>query len=225
MHVRSTIGLGTAALVLALAACSSETTPAGPSLSATSNGYPSGSHYNLNIIGVSKDKTADMTGDNGRRIFMPLEGKSSIYLSEGDFGVLDANGTDGRAEFQLPAADADNDGVTTYSVFARALGKPGGSSSTTTCATDKATGELWCSVESMTLERKTGKSTATNVSRELLYIYYDADGDGTAERYPLFDTSLQDFFWAYDNNGLKLAQLRFYPCSTNVETGSTACFQ
>jgi hypothetical protein len=166
-----------------------------------------------------------MTGNNGRRIFVPLDGNTKIYLSEGDFAVLDANGTDGRAEFQLPAADPTNSGVTTYSVFARALGKPGGSSTTRTCATDKATGELWCSVEAVTLQRKTGKSTATNVSRELLYIYYDADGDGKAERYPLFDARMQDFFWAYDNSGLKLVQLRFYPCSTNVETGSTACFK
>lgn len=28
---------------------------------------------------------------------------------------------------------------------------------------------------------------------------------------------LTDFFWQYDNNGLKLAQLRFYQVSTNVQ--------
>src|SRR5262245_33340660 len=100
------------------------------------NGAPSGTHYNLNMIGVPKQKTADMTGDNGHRIFMSLEGKTKVMLSEGVFAVLDANGTDGTASFQLPNPDPLNSGVTKYSVFARALGKPGGSATITTCATD-----------------------------------------------------------------------------------------
>src|SRR5205814_1176518 len=35
---------------------------------ASGNGAPSGSHYNLNIIGVANPKTADMTGANGHTI-------------------------------------------------------------------------------------------------------------------------------------------------------------
>lgn len=186
-----------------------------PGAAQTGNGAPSGLHYNLNIIGVSKNKSADMT-NNGHRIFVPLEGNSKILLYEGeDFQVLDANGTDGSAAFKLPNPDPDNDGVTEYSVWARALGKPGGSSTTTTCAYDSA-GELWCSIYSMVLVRDKGKSWFDNVSKELLYIYVDLDGDGTAERYPLFDKALEDYFWNYDNNGLKLAQLRFYAIPTDV---------
>ena len=45
------------------------------------NGAPSGAHYNLNIIGVPKDKTADMTDGSGHRIFVKLEGKTKILLS------------------------------------------------------------------------------------------------------------------------------------------------
>jgi hypothetical protein len=129
--------------------------------------------------------------------------------------VLDANGTDGSAAFQLPNPDPDNDGTTTYSVFARALGKPGGSSKTTTCATD-ATGETWCSVYSAVSVRDSGKSRFQNVSRELLYLYADLNGDGTLERYNLFNSALQDYYWQYDNAGLKLLQLRFYAVSTTV---------
>lgn len=180
------------------------------------NGAPSGSHYNLNIIGVPKSKSADMSGSSGHRIFVPLEGKSQILLGEGSFQVLDANGTDGSAKFQLPNPDPENDGYTVYSVYARALGKPGGSSTTTTCATDPVTGEVYCSTESMVMVRTKGKQSFSNVSRELLYMYVDLDGDGTIERVPLFDDRLQDYFWSYDNNGLKLLQLRFYPISTNV---------
>ena len=61
------------------------------------NGMPSGAHYNLNLIGTS-EKNADMKGNKGHRIFMPLYGNAKIYLQEGDFRVIDANGTDGDGE-------------------------------------------------------------------------------------------------------------------------------
>jgi hypothetical protein len=68
----------------------------------------------------------------------------------------------------------------------------------------------------MVLVRDSGGSKFTNVSKALLYVYADLDGDGTVERLPLFDERLQDYFWQYDNNGLRLAQLRFYEVPTNV---------
>jgi hypothetical protein len=182
---------------------------------ATGNGAPSGPHFNLNIIGVPKDKT--MSGGSGNVIFVPEVGSSKIFLSEGDFAVLDKNGTDGQAAFQLPNPDPDGDGITSYSVFARALGKPGGSSTTTTCATDPTTGEVVCSLLSSVLVRTSGKQSFTNVSKQLLFVFADVNGDGVVDRVPLFDGQLTDFFWQYDNNGLKLAQLRFYQVSTNVQ--------
>jgi hypothetical protein len=197
----------------------------------TGNGAPSGGHYTLNIIGVPREKTADMTGNSGHRIFVPLWGNAKILLGEGEFAVVDANGTDGEAAFQLPNPDPDGDGTTVYSVFARALGKPGGSSLTTTCAIDPDDGSEVCSVISLELTRSKGKSTFQNATKYLLYIYADIDDDGTLERVPLFDDDLQGYFWDYDNSGLKLAQLRFYECSTTVPDASdptgpqtTACF-
>jgi hypothetical protein len=182
----------------------------------TGNGAPKGAHYTLNVIGVPKGKT--MSNGSGNVIFVPETGTAKIMLSEGPFDVLDKNGTDGSAAFQLPNPDPENDGTTSYSVFARALGKPGGSSRTTTCATDPTTGEEWCSVYSAVLVREKGKSAFTNVSRELLYIYADVDGDGSLERYNLFNSALSDYFWQYDNSGLKLAQFRFYEVPTTVPT-------
>jgi len=232
--------------LIASAACN-QRTPLGPNASVseatktlarplsvqTGNGAPSGAHYNLNIIGVPRAKTADMTGDNGHRIFVPLWGNPKIMLTEGpDFAVLDANGTDGEASFQLPNPDPNGDGTTVYSVFARALGTPGGKSLTTTCAIDPFDGAEVCSVITLTLERSKGKSTFDNVTKYLLYIYADIDGDGVLDRVPLFDSSLTGYFWDYDNQGLKLAQLRFYQCSTTVPVATdpngpqtTACFQ
>jgi hypothetical protein len=189
------------------------------------NGAPSGAHFNLNIIGVPKGKTASMTGTSGHTIFVNLEGKSTIWLCEsgvdagcgsGGFIVIDRNGTDNDgATFGLPNPDPDNDGSTEYSVFARALGAPGGSSTTTTCVTDPG-GELECSVISLVLTRDKGKSRFDNVSKYLLYVYADVDEDGDLERVPLFADGYEGFLWDYDNNGLRLAQLRFYECTTIV---------
>jgi hypothetical protein len=219
------------------------------------NGAPSGAHYNLNIIGT-KEKSAEMVGSNGHVIFVPMEGKIRIDLQEGDFAVLDANGTDGVAQFQLPDPGLDPyvvgeagtaDTETDYSVFVRPLGKPGGWSTITTVAdvidanlaeflgakdlkvlNDAAELGGVASVEQVgqpiTMRTK-GRSTFTNVTAQLLTIVlkveysYDDDGDPeTADlittvyvRVPIFDDLIENEYWEYDNNGLKLLQVRFYP--------------
>lgn len=188
----------------------------------TGNGAPSGAHYNLNIIGVSKDKTAAMDNNSGHRIFVKLWGADSkILLTEGDFAVLDANGTDGTAKFQLPNPDPDGDGTTSYSVYVRALGKPSGSAKMQTCYTDD-TG-TWCAVDfaggvsQIDITRSKGKSTFTNVSKDLLYVDYCVtwvEGVCTnVDQVPLFSEDVE-YFWDYDNSGLKVAQLRFYEVPT-----------
>jgi hypothetical protein len=194
------------------------TTTTSASVATTGNGAPSGAHYNLNIIGVPKNKTADMTGSNGHVIFVALVGNTKINLSAGDFQVLDANGTDGTAAFQLPNPDPTGSGTTSYSVYARALGKPGGSAKATSCVTD-VLGDTYCSTENVVLVRSSGKSKFTNVSKELLTLCLDTNGDGVCDtRTSLFSDSTSSYFWSYDNNGLKLAQLRFYQLPTVVGT-------
>ncbi len=191
------------------------------------NGAPGGAHYNLNIHGVDVGKTADMTNSDGHSIFVWLNDKSSIWLCQsgsvncapdGGYQVLDANGTDkDGALFALPNPDPTNSGTTTYSVFARELGKPGGAgSSMTTCAYDPLLLENVCSLVALPLERKSGQSKFDNVSKELLYIYADINGDSVLERVPLFSDQLQSYFWQFDNKGLRLVQLRFYECGTTV---------
>jgi len=193
-----------------------------PVFAGTGNLAPSGPHYNLNIIGVKNDKNVNFGGGDGHRIFVDLNGSTKIMLAEGDFAVLDANGTDGTARFQLPNPDPTNSGTSQYSVYARALGKPGGKADMTTGAYQWVDldldgvvddGELFLkmSVITLPLNRTNGKQVFQNVTKYLLYIYVDLDGDGTAERYNLFNDALQDYFWQYDNQGLKLAQFRFYP--------------
>jgi hypothetical protein len=185
------------------------------------NGAPSGAHYNLNIIGVPQEKSAEMSGNNGHRIFVNLSGKQTILLTEGPFKVLDANGTDGTASFQLPAADADCDGNSDYSVYVRGLGTPDGQATIQTCFVDKTSGELLCQAggEVTVVTRTSGKSVFTNESKKLLTVVYDADGDGDLDRTPLFGDDAYGYAWEYDNAGLRLAQMRFYDEFTLLNDG------
>jgi len=221
------------------------------SVATTGNGAPSGAHYNLNVIGVPKDKTATMTTGDGHRIFVQLwggedavslNGKLSnqllkvnkIFLQPApageSFQVLDANATDANgALFQLPANVS-----ATWTVWGRALGTPGGKANMTTCATTAgldgilgtADDEVICSMGTLSLDRTKGKQTFTNVSGDLLFMTITVDPTTNASlatclgvtststvTVSLFNGCLQNYFWNYDNQGLKLLQLRFYPAA------------
>lgn len=228
------------------------------------SGAPQGNHdYQLNIIGTGQ-KNPDMTTSSGHRIFVWLDGTSKINLVEGDYAVLDANGTDQNgATFQLPkpgvdayivGSPGDADVMSDYSVFVRPLGKPGGWATITTCAdvVDSTFGGLLsgsqirvlnragafggqCSIEQVGQSityRGTGKTQFSNVTAALTTIVFsveiDETGDGTVDqtvqvRVPIFDDSLENEYWEYANNGLRVLQVRFYDCSTNVETGASTC--
>ena len=196
------------------------------------NGLPSGKHYNLNLI-ASKEKNVepDEGVSNGRRIFVKSDGNTRILLREApvgeSFDVLDYDGTDGTAKFQLPHPDPDetpDDEWTTsaYSVYIRLRGKPGGSIQMTTTGIDEY-GNEYASIYSVVETRTTGKDANKfkNVSKELLYIYawvYDWDSlTWEFVRLPLFDDALAEYFWNVDTNDIfKIAQLRFYPIPSDI---------
>ena len=213
----------------ALTGCNSDgsslapSTPAAPSFAATTGtGAPSGAHYSLNIIGVAKAKNPDMSGAGGNVIFVTLGSKDGAAVttkimleqsaSAGEFAVLDKNGTDGQASFSLPAPGS-------YTIWARALGTPGGQAKITTCATDVtgtvADGDI-CSTQHEVFVRGTGKSSFRNVTTALTTLTLDPLADAAAvtacggTTVGLFDPCLEGYFWQYDNNGLKLLQVRFY---------------
>jgi len=137
------------------------------------------------------------------------------------------------------------DTMSAYSVFVRPLGAPGGKATITTCAelldSDFAgllSGKFlkvlnkagyfggYASVEQVgqdILTRDKGKSTFTNVTAELLTIVFKVeveltDGSIIVEyiRVPIFDDIIQGEYWDYENDGLKLCQVRFYNCETDV---------
>ena len=223
-------------LVWTPVACLLLTTPlAAQSLS----NYLSGPHYNLNIIGVDEGKTSRMTKSNRHTIFVGLGRRNNpvtttIWLQPGpDFRVCDGNGFDAAhdcagapfkpegATFQLPCNTALTYDAAlgcpaevaqrSYTIWARALGKPGGQASAMTCATDELTTEVVCSTtNALTLDRQKGKSPWQDATKQLTSLVADLDGDGDLETVALFADGFQDFFWQWDNQGLKLAQLRFY---------------
>lgn len=180
---------------------------------ATGNGAPSGPHYNLNLIGVKNTAnfpTADNSG--GNVIFVPEKGHCNIGLTQGtDFYVLDDNCMDGAASFQLPPPTTST-GSAQYTVWARVVGTPGGSSSLTTCATDPTTGGTICSIgQTVTFGGHDGKSKFTNVTQQLTTLCYVDQTTGQTTCVNIFDPTFQNYFWSYDNNGNKVLQLRFYP--------------
>jgi hypothetical protein len=196
----------------------------------------SGPHFNLNIIGVENPKTQLKL--DGHTIFVALNNQegthSNIWLTPGPFDVCDGNaftqaydcngdpipGKTG-AVFQLPCdtdipTDTGCDGgvlAKDYTVWVRALGKPGGSATITTCAT-APDGSTVCNTGEFVVSLSAhSKKTFTNVTKELTTIQnacFLVNNVVTCEDVSLFASGFEDFVWQYDNTGLRLAQLRFY---------------
>ena len=196
-------------------------------LAQTGNGAPNGGHYNLNILGKRDCTPADLTGSDRHTIQVLLNGGQSaaeingtlavtldkqnkIFLQPGDdFQVLDGNACDG-ALFMLPTNSC-------YQVYARARGTPGGYATVTTCAIDNnltpndpTDDVVVCSTgPALNLNRTKGGQKFQNVTTELTTITFVLNGVVTTVH--LFDSALYNYFWNYDNHGLRLAQIRFYP--------------
>src|SRR5207248_1401084 len=123
-------------------------------------------------------------------------GELQDLLTPGIFSVLDRNCTDGRALFQLPAPG-------NYTIWARALGKPGHLATFKNCYLQL--GSTYCAT-SLTLLRTKGQSKFQNVTSLLTTFTVDpsntalvsACGGGTVL---LFDPCLLQYFWLYVNNG------------------------
>jgi len=210
----------TCCLAAVLAAATAGLTAVATAQSTTGNGALSGQHYSLNIIGVPRDKSTNPEWASGHVIFVDL-GRKDLQVTTkillvlsptGTFDVIDKNGTDGEASFSLPAPGS-------YTVWARALGTPGGKAKITTCAADITLSDpgTVCSTQNTVFVREAGHSKFQNVTDALTTIILDPVANAAAvtacgaTTVSLFDPCLQGFFWQYDNNGLKLLQVRFYP--------------
>lgn len=187
--------------------------------------------YQLNLIGQDRTTDADCT-NKGHRIHVPLSGSYRILLTEGPFRVLDCNALDSGnkvGSFQLPDPDPDDlcDGskgscTVVYQVWVRVLGQPGKTLTAVTCGIDPGDGTTEiCSTETLTVESANGphkKAKFTNATKELLTLclVFDAGTGKCTSRIALFDDELQGYFWDFDSDGVRLAQLRFIQESFDV---------
>ena len=70
--------------------------------------------------------------------------------------------------------------------------------------------EELCSLEVKVVMRDKGKPSVDNISKELLTMCIDTDGDEKCdERIFLFDDRAHDYLWSAENNGLRNAEVRF----------------
>lgn len=219
------------------AAMSVLATPA--ALAGNGNGAPSGPHFTLNIHGVANGQ--GFNGNNQNDIFVPLgttgtPARCDIMLQQSltyDFGVTQPNCIGQNAQFSLPAPCAIDpttatcsSSYTLYSVYARALGKPGpGVQATLTSCFIDSTGTQYCSTNGYVAVRGSGPvSKFSNVSDQLLFIsgpcVKGTGGTGSTVT-PIFGNSNYQYLWQYDNQGLRLLQLRFYQVPTQVPAGIT----
>lgn len=185
--------------------------------SSTGNGAPSGAHVTLNLHGVANGQGFSATDAKGNNIFAPLYGNCKINLQEGPFDVVNSDCVTSNALFQLPNPD-NGSGSLAYSVYVRALTK--GSASMASCFTDTTTNETFCNAGALVVSlNKVTPPKFTNVSKELLQVCVD----GSLQ--PLFGDKNFAYYWNYDNQGLRLAQLRFYPIVTTPIGGDCTAVQ
>jgi hypothetical protein len=188
----------------------------------------SGPHYNLNFIGVPKDKTVpDMTGSNRHTIFVPLQSGGDVsrqvkiyYVAGDEFQVIDGNATnDNTAVIEVPSSIG---GDLCYDVYAFALGKPNGNAVVQAeCIIDDLLGSCTDALlqNNFSVTRAKGKPRQENISDVFRASgCVDLNTSGTCDKGDLqfanvwiFNVpQLAKYFWDFDNNGLKLMQTRFY---------------
>jgi hypothetical protein len=210
----------------------------------------SGPHWNLNIIGVPKDKSASMDQSGRHTVFVPLDSgedvgrKVKIYYERNlddpnKFNVSDGNATDDdEATIQVPFEFCVDEAsgcteLLSFDVYAVGLGKPGGAAIVTVDCTysddvvnDGGTAGLECEdtvlLGSIEIKRtNNGKNKPSRVDITNLFRVtgcLDQVEDGVCDAGDLkfknlwiFNIqALQEYFWDYDNNGLKLLHIRFY---------------
>jgi hypothetical protein len=190
-----------------------------------------GKHYNLNIIGAPKDKNAEFDNPDRHTIMVDRTGHTNIYMTQGtDFAVIDGDGTDGTARFQL--------GAGRYEVYACVTGKPNKSVVISPEATfDDQLGEEVFYLDTITLSHNKpdgkpgGKPQWERVTGMFLVTVtiWNDDGDGVVEPGEtvtynnewVFDIpELIDYWWNYDSNGARITKVRFYKVESIPEEGT-----
>ncbi len=197
-----------------------------------------GRHFNVEFIGVPKDKKVDMDGTQGNTIFVPLGTDGNvlstckIYVQRNTanpdkFEISDRNACDSDGATIL--VPFENYGDLSYNVYAIALGKPGDIGvyvEATATFTDDTTANLL--MTSFTLKRDKGKPNVTNISPIFRASgWIDQNNNDTFD--PAVDTTftnvwvfnvptLLSYWWDYTANDLRHMQVRFYETTSGSWT-------
>jgi len=210
----------------------------GSALAQNGNPCPGEKEYQINLIGVPNVKTADMTGNNGHRIFVPLKGPANIYMTgdtdpdtEGlqcgdSFYVTDANGTDvNGATLVVPCTrltvDSTSPGVC-FDVYITPLGTPGGKADVdvvctfddTVALSEVTAGMCVTGTIDFSLARNSGKPVRKDITQYMRATGCFVDAEDTCVKefnnVWIFNLeALEQYYWAYTNDGLRVAQIRF----------------
>jgi len=175
----------------------------------------SGNHYNLNIIGT--DNVGAVGDSQGHTMFVLLNGKTKVLMTQdlnGEFKVTDRDGTDGSASFNIAPGK--------YNIYARALGKPGGNTKIDAWGefTDAQDGTSLQLIGYVDITRTKGTSKWVNIN-SLFYadvtLCVEVNDLGECVKKVVYDDywifELLNYWWEYNNKGLKLLQVRFYECT------------
>jgi hypothetical protein len=218
------------AMILAMALIVSSVAAAG------GNGIDlKGQHYNLNLIGSKFVKNWEPTQDSNSHVIFVAMGKgervsTQIYLQkapEGEsFDVIDGNGADGYALFQLPKPyvgdpdlnDSASECLSTYQIYVRVVAGKGSGNITTKACNDTATGDGICTMADGTtwvhsdgvvdLEKN---RKFQQVTHELTTVMIEGTHYGLFSEKALELYGVDTYFWELMNDGLKNIQIRFYP--------------
>ncbi len=167
------------------------------------------------MISVASPRYVARGAFSGRNaVYVPMYGSCRIDVSEGSFPVLDADCTDGVATVRLPNPDPQQSGRTSYTVWARALGRLRTATDPSICVDDEVTGDRFCPTESTVVVH--GDAAPHDATNALLETHADLDGDGVAEEYDLFEQRLEGYTWRHHGMGENVAELRLYAAPTTA---------
>ncbi len=173
------------------------------------------------FVDLSGPSTINFTGDT--------DFNSSNGLQCGNqFKIVDANATGGGAATVLvPCTNVNSSSTTTgicFDAFATTLGGPGTATVDVVCTFDGTVvasidqGSCLLGTADIPLERKSGMPVQTDVTKFFRASgCFDANASGTCDAGEktfknvwIFNLeALQSYFWVYDNNGLRVTQIRF----------------
>jgi hypothetical protein len=204
-----------------------------------------GKHFTLNIIGVPKDKTADMDDTHGDTIFVPLDKNGEVPKSCKIYVAANVDDPDAFQVVDRNACDADGAkilvpfetyGTLSYNVYAISLGKPskfGVSIVATATFEDDTTADLLQASFDIDV-REAGKPKVTDISDIFRAEGWIDQEGGTAGVYdPTIDIAfddvwvfniptLLDYYWDYTTTDFRHLQVRFYETTSGTWTNAPA---